>query len=103
MVVISTPVYCQSRFCGPITDTVLRLARQYGDRMNFVHLEVWRDFNKREINRAAADWVFLDRKSDINEPWVYVLAGNGKVSQRFDNVASDDELDRAAQQVLASA
>jgi len=44
MVVVSTPTYCQSRFCGPITDSVSALAQRYGDRMAFVHLEVWKNF-----------------------------------------------------------
>lgn len=103
MIVISTPVYCVSRFCGPITDTVATLARRYGKRMNFVHLEVWRDFQKREMNQAAADWIFRDRNGDLNEPWVYVVASNGKVSQRFDNVASDNELTAAVQHELQAA
>lgn len=57
MVVVSTPVFCVSRFCGPITDAVQKLARRYGDRMDFVHLEVWRDFEAQELNEAAAEWI----------------------------------------------
>ncbi len=40
MVVVSTPTYCTSRFCGPITDSVSEPATRYGDRAAFVHLEV---------------------------------------------------------------
>jgi len=89
MVVISTPVYCQSRFCGPITDSVQALAARYGERMSFVHLEVWRDFEAQTINKAAADWIFRDRNGDIHEPWVFVVGRDGTIAQRFDNVVSE--------------
>lgn len=100
MVVISTPVYCESRFCGPVTDSVQQLAQRLGDRMAFVHIEVWRDFEKQAINKAAAEWIFRAGAQDINEPWVFVVGRDGKVSERFDNIAADAELAAAAERVL---
>lgn len=100
MVVISTPVYCQSRFCGPITDSVQALASRHQDTMNFVHLEVWRDFQGQVINKSAAEWIYRTQTEDINEPWVFVVDGAGKITHRFDNVASDAELENAVAEVL---
>lgn len=100
MVVISTPVYCVSRFCGPITDSVQRLAAQHGGRMNFVHLEVWRDFQAQEINKAAGEWIFRSPNQEIHEPWVFVLDGQGVITDRFDNVASDEETAAAVERAL---
>ncbi|MGH9266114.1 MAG: TlpA family protein disulfide reductase [Acidimicrobiales bacterium] len=101
MVVISTPVYCQSRFCGPITDWVQALADRYGERMHFLHLEVWRDFEAQTVNRAAAEWIFRDPSGDIHEPWVFVIGRDGVIAQRFDNVVSETELQAAVEAVLA--
>lgn len=98
MVVISTPVYCESRFCGPVTDSVQALAREYGERMSFVHLEVWRDFDKSELNKAAAEWIYRAGAEDAQEPWVFVIDGDGTIVERFDNVASDQELRDAVEQ-----
>lgn len=95
MVVVSTPVYCVSQFCGPITDTIQALAKQYGDRMNFVHLEVWSDFQKRQVNDAAGEWIYRRDNGDANEPWVFVVDRTGVVVERFDNVATDQDLQRA--------
>lgn len=95
MVVVSTPTYCQSRFCGPITDSVSRLAKQHGDRMAFVHLEVWKNFENNQINKAAAEWIFPPGSEDAREPWVFVVGRDGRITHRFDNVATDDELGRA--------
>lgn len=100
MVVISTPVYCESRFCGPITDSVRALATEYGTRMNFVHIEVWRNFQATEMNKAAAEWIYRTPGQDINEPWVFVVAGDGTIVDRFDNVAGDGELAGAVERSL---
>lgn len=96
MVVVSTPVYCVSRFCGPITDTVQRLAETFGDRMDFVHLEVWNDFEGRALNKEAAEWIYQEG-ADPKEPWVFLVAADGSVAARWDNVATDDELEAAVQ------
>lgn len=93
VVTVSTPVYCTSRFCGPITDMAQELSHRYGDRASFVHIEVWRDFQNTVINQSAAEWIFPDRSAGLNEPWIFVLGADGKVIARFDNVATQAELE----------
>ena len=100
MVVIATPTYCTSRFCGPITDAVARLAARYGDRMDFVHLEIWADFDTQTINDAVRDWIFPPGAEDAREPWVFIVGRDGRVRDRFDNVATEDELDAAVQAAI---
>lgn len=97
LVTVSTPVYCVSRFCGPITDMVAGLATKYADRAAFAHIEVWRDFEKKEINRAAAEWIY--RGEDVTEPWVFLVGADGKVLQRWDNVATAREIEPLLQQL----
>ena len=98
MVVVSTPVYCVSRFCGPITDTVQQLAKTYGDRMAFVHIEVWNDFEKRALNKEAAEWIYRNG-ADPKEPWVFLIGRDGTIVQRWDNVSTDDELRTAVRSI----
>lgn len=100
MVVISTPVYCVSRFCGPITDAVAALAREHGKKMDFVHIEVWRDFEGKVLNRAAAEWIFPEGAQDANEPWVFLVGADGKIAARWDNVASENEMKDAITKLL---
>lgn len=95
MVVVSTPVFCASQFCGPITDSIQALAQANGDRMSFVHLEVWSDFQNTEVNNATGEWVFPREGGEANEPWVFVVDASGMIVQRFDNVATADELSAA--------
>lgn len=100
VVVVSTPTFCQSRFCGPITDAVAGLASDYEDRAGFVHLEVWADFVERTLNPAAAEWIETSGQSEGREPWVFVIDRTGTIRYRFDNVAGDRELRRAVEHVI---
>jgi hypothetical protein len=88
--VFSTPVYCVSRFCGPITDMIAELATDYSDRANFIHVEIWRDFQASAINQAAADWLLRD--DDLREPWVFFIGSDGRKA-RWDNVAMRAEIE----------
>ena len=94
VVVFATPTYCQSRFCGPETDGVEALAKRYGDRAVFIHIEIWRDFQKSVINKGAADWLY--RNGDLVEPWLYVIGADGVIKDRwgplFDMATVEKEL-----------
>jgi hypothetical protein len=92
LAVFATPVYCESRFCGPVTDMVSGLAEDYGDVAEFIHVEIWHDFQKLEVNRAAADWL-LTPDGDLTEPWVFLIGKDGRVLARWDNVATRQEIE----------
>ena len=99
IVVVSTPTFCESRFCGPITDSVAELARTMGDKVSFVHLEVWRNFEAGDLNPAAQEWVDPSGSHEGNEPWVFVVDRDGVIVERFDNVASDVDLRAAVDRI----
>lgn len=92
VVVVSTPLYCQSRFCGPITDQIDEIAANYGDVAAFVHLEVWKNYQKKSVNQEAADWVY--RNDEITEPWVFLVGADGNILDRWANVLDHRELER---------
>ncbi len=91
LAVFSTPVYCVSRFCGPITDMVEHLAEEHEGVAEFVHVEIWRDFQGRVVNRAAAEWLFHD--GNLQEPWVFLIGDDGRILARWDNVATREEIE----------
>ena len=100
LLVVSTPVYCISRFCGPVTDAVQELSQEYADNANFIHIEVWRDFQNQEVNRGAAEWVLRDE--NILEPWVWLIGADGKIAARWDNVATRQEMEPALKALLSA-
>ncbi len=70
---------------------VAELAADYGDRADFVHIEIWRDFQNRVINVAAADWLL--RNENLTEPWVFFIDAEGVIAARWDNVATRGEIE----------
>lgn len=97
LVIFATPVYCQSQFCGPVTDVVQGIAEAYAGRVNVIHVEIWRDFTTQSINQAAADWLY--RGGDLTEPWLYLIGSDGVILDRwtplFDEAEVRAELDAA--------
>jgi hypothetical protein len=91
LVVFATPVYCVSKFCGPVTDMVAELAEVYGDRAEFIHVEIWRDFQNQVVNAAAAEWLL--REGNLQEPWVFLIGADGRIAARWDNVADREEIE----------
>ncbi len=102
LVVVSTPTFCVSRFCGPITDSVQALADRFADsEMAFIHLEVWEDFEANLVNAAAREWIEPTPETDGAEPWVFIGDADGIITHRFDNVATDAELLAATEATLS--
>lgn len=83
MIVFSTPAFCQTRFCGPITDEVAELKDDYAGRVDFVHIEIWRDFDAQILNPTAAEWLQRPDGS-LTEPWVYLVDSEGTVYDRWE-------------------
>ena len=90
LVVFSTPVFCVSQFCGPVTDVVDELAARYEDRAVFVHVEIYRDYENQVINKAAADWLLRD--GDLTEPWVFLIGADGTILDRWATLFREDEV-----------
>jgi len=93
LVVFSTPVYCVSRFCGPVTDMVQELANRYEGTAEFIHVEVWKDFEANVANDAANEW--LNRSGTLNEPWLFLIGPDGKILARWDNLFRAEEVEPA--------
>jgi hypothetical protein len=90
--VFSTPVYCVSRFCGPVTDLVADLAVTYGDRADFIHIEIYRDFQAGQVNQAARDWL-MPPSGDLREPWTFLIGADGRIAGSWDTVVARSEIE----------
>lgn len=92
LVVFSTPVYCVSRFCGPVTDLVQELAAAYADRADFIHVEIYRDFQAGLVNQAALDWL-KPPGGDLREPWTFLIGSDGRIAGSWDTVVTRTEIE----------
>jgi hypothetical protein len=75
----ATPQLCQSRVCGPVTDLEAQLKAKYGDKMAFIHQEVYEGNDPNKGLREP-----LVRFHLQTEPWLFVVDRNGKITSRME-------------------
>jgi hypothetical protein len=95
VLIVGTPAYCQSRFCGPETAAIADLAKRYSDRAIFIHLEVWKRYKPPDtlvVNEGAADWIFRD--GNLTEPWTFLVGPDGRIVDRWMPLFDPTEIER---------
>ena len=73
----------------------------YGDRANFIHVEVYDnpteiegDLSNARLVQAMIDWGLP------TEPWTFIMDAEGKVAAKFEAFVTKDELEQALTTVL---
>jgi hypothetical protein len=94
VLLFATPALCQSRVCGPVTDIAEQVKSQYGDKVAFIHQEIYN--NNRISDGPRPQMVAFHQET---EPWCYVIDRNGKVSTILQGPFSVQELQSAVQKV----
>ena len=75
----ATPQLCQSRVCGPVVDEMLQLKASYGDRMTFIHQEVYADNDPNKGLRKPLQQYHLP-----TEPWLFTVRADGTIAARLE-------------------
>ena len=94
----ATPQLCQSRVCGPVVDIALQMKQQYGDRMAFIHQEVYRDNQVAKGLRAPLRAFHLQ-----TEPWLFTVDRRGRIAARLEGSFGVNEFRQAIQAALRGA
>jgi hypothetical protein len=94
VLLFATPALCQSRVCGPVTDEAQQVKQEFGDRVAFIHQEI---YNNNRINDGPRPQMTAFHLS--TEPWAYVIDRSGKVSAVLQGPYSVQELETAVQKV----
>ena len=91
LVVFATPVFCISRFCGPVVNMVENLEHRYADRAVFIHVEIWKDYDKQVLNDAPKQWLTMPN-GDLTEPWLFLIGADGTIQDRWSSMWSEQEV-----------
>jgi hypothetical protein len=91
----ATPQLCQSRVCGPVVDVGLELKSRYGDRVEFIHQEVYEANDPKQGLREP-----LKRYNLATEPWLFVVGKDGKITARLEGSFGLDAFERALKTAL---
>ncbi len=92
----ATPARCQSRYCGPVLDQLIKLAPEYGDRIVPVHTEIYKDLTSNDLVSATESWLGYS-----GEPWIFAMDGTGKVTGRLSGAFATDEIRALIEKSLA--
>jgi hypothetical protein len=102
VVAFSTPAFCVTEMCGPVTDIVAAVYERYGDQADFIHIEPWdlaaaRTEGRLVLTDSAREWGLP------TEPWVFVVSGEGRVAARFEGLVTEEEIVAAVEAASAGA
>ena len=92
----ATPQFCESRVCGPVVDIALQLEQEYGDRVEFIHQEVFEDNDPNKGLREP-----LRRFGLPTEPWLFTVDAQGRVAARLEGSFGLRGFERAVQAAIA--
>jgi hypothetical protein len=92
----ATPQFCQSRVCGPVVDVAEQLKESYGDQVEFIHMEIFQD---NDPNKGVRPQVRAFRLP--SEPWLFVVDGEGVVSDAVEGAFGIDRMTEALERVTA--
>jgi hypothetical protein len=96
VLLFATPALCQSRVCGPVTDEAEQVKQEFGDRVAFIHQEVYNNNSIADGPRPQMRAYHLS-----TEPWLFVIDRAGKVSAVLQGPYSVQELEAAVEKVAA--
>jgi hypothetical protein len=96
VLLFATPQLCESRVCGPVVDVAEEVKSAYGDEVEFIHMEIYRD---NLVERGFRSQVVAYRLP--TEPWVFAIDRNGRIVARIEGAFSVDELKEAVKRALA--
>ncbi len=102
VIIFATPAFCQSATCGPTLDLVKSVAADYKDKLTFIHVEPYQlTYTNGQLQPVLSETnlpITVDATNiwGLNtEPYIFVVDSSGKVTAKFEGIASDEEL-RAA-------
>jgi hypothetical protein len=97
VLLFATPLLCQSRVCGPVTDIAeeVKHTDPAAKDVAFIHMEVYNQNNANKGYRPQLQAFHLQ-----TEPWAFVLDKSGRISTRFEGAFSKAELEAAIQKAV---
>jgi hypothetical protein len=85
-VLFATPALCQSAYCGPVLDELLRVMGPYQDRIQFVHVDIYKSLTDTTLAPTVQAWNLP------SEPWLYGIDGTGTITARLDTAFGKTEM-----------
>lgn len=95
-VLFSTPALCKSRFCGPVLDNLLVHHEAFGDRVRFLHVEIYAGSDGKTLSPTVRAYNLP------GEPILFLAGADGVVRERLDNAFDRVEAKASLDRLVAS-
>jgi len=97
VVSFSTPLYCQTRTCGPVVQVVQAVAKRWQSKgVAFIHVEI---YEGNDPAKGTNRWVDAWRLP--TEPFTFVVDRTGVIRAKLEGAFSTHELDAAVKKVAS--
>lgn len=98
----ATPQLCQSRICGPVTDLLLQLQANYGDRVDAIQQEVYVG-NKIEVKDGVPCCLRPQLRAFNleSEPWFFTVGKDGLIKARLEGAMGLNAMNRAIEAAVS--
>lgn len=99
VVAFVTPGFCRTAVCAPNMGVLKKLKDQYGEQVNFLHIEVYpypfdKAFEEVRFVPAMQEWNL------VTEPWLFLVDSDGIIRGKYEGGLTFAELEPAIQQLI---
>ena len=101
-IAFSTPGFCQTQMCAPMTAELAMLYEKYKDRAIFIHVEPY-ELDKARSGEGLVPIAIMGEWGLQTEPWIFVVDAEGKVAAKFEAFVMVDEIEAAIKATLGEA
>ena len=98
-IAFSTPGFCRTQMCAPMTQELAMLYEAYKDRVNFIHVEPY-ELDKAQSGEALVPIAIMSEWGLQTEPWIFVVDAEGTVAAKFEAFVMMDEIEAAIKAAL---
>ncbi|MFW6195461.1 MAG: hypothetical protein ACOC5M_02955, partial [Chloroflexota bacterium] len=101
VVVFASPAFCTNAVCGPQVEVLSELQVEYGDRLAFIHVDIFADPAgiQGDIESAARSPA-LEEWGIPTDEWTFVVNSEGVVTARFEGFSPSGEVEEAIRDML---
>jgi hypothetical protein len=89
VLLFATPQFCESRVCGPVVDVAEQVKQLYGDKVAFIHMEIYEDNDPSKSVRPQVSAFHLP-----SEPWLFAIGRDGRIRAEIEGAFGVEELTR---------
>jgi hypothetical protein len=117
----ATPAFCRTATCGPSLEVMQGLQKTYGDKVNFIHVEVYKYPFDQSVNlQTKAEAQATQEKRPLtadearaglsdamvawrlaSEPWLFLIDAKGIVAARYEGGLTKEEIGPALEKLIA--